>query len=175
MHLFPNLLLPSLSLSPSLFSHSSNLSASSTLITHPKCCSPLPSSLVPLCPLWLPNTFLPSNPASHHSYSSIALLVPSIPLSVCGSSLRTFPDVTVQHCPRGQQHNTRSVAHTHIRSALTLSAWEAELSESRCSKAKSCLMRQEAGVRSGVYLCVLWWVVSDIFPKCALFCSVKFI
>lgn len=76
------------------------------------------SSLVPLCSLLLPNTFLPSNPASHNSYSFFALLLPSIPLCVSGSSLRTFPDVTVQYCPRGQQHKTCSVAHTHARTHM---------------------------------------------------------
>ena len=135
MYLYSSLQPPSLSVSlclslslalpPSsgeLFSHTSNSSGLPLpLITHPKCYSPLPSSLVPLCSLSLPNTFLPSNPASHHSYAFFALLLPSIPLSVSGSSLRTFPDVTVQYCPRGQQHKTCSVAHkhTHTRSALT--------------------------------------------------------
>lgn len=102
-------------------SHIQLFGASPTLITHPKCYSPLPSSLVPLCSLSLPNMYFPSNPATHHSYASFALLLPSIPLSVSGSSLRTFPDVTVQYCPRGQQHKTCSVAHKHTQCTHSVS------------------------------------------------------
>lgn len=72
--------------------------------------------LLLLCSVLLPHMSLHLNSASH-DYYSFFFFAPVFPLHrslwVSGNSLRTFPDVTVQYCPRGQQHKTCSVGRTH--------------------------------------------------------------
>lgn len=122
--------------------------------------------------LFLPYTFLPSNSTSHRSHFFFGHLIPSIPLFLSASSLRTFPHATVAVLSQGSTtQDMLCCVHTHTHTH-SLSKHGKLSSVSLAAPRPSPVKwdeRLEWGARSAmharqnVYGCFIWWEVGYPF------------